>query len=285
MSDSSDTIVSVSTVFYPGATHTNAPPDLILLSKDSVFFYVHWDVLAKYSNNQFNYLLPRQTPETSQDGTHPILMLPESSQVLNVLLHTLYHIPFRQFSPDSDVTVAAVHSLQSYGFSVKSLISPNTPLYELILSRAPLYPIELFAIASEYDLNDLATTISPHVLGYDLSRLTDALSVQIGPVYLKRLFFLHLGRSDALKRLLLSPPPLHTQTAECDFNQQRKLTRAWALATAYLSWEARPDLPTSSIESALGSLHDHLTCDHCRNGLTTRVRQLVIDWSNVKRTI
>ncbi|GAW08027.1 hypothetical protein LENED_010061 [Lentinula edodes] len=38
------------------------------------------------------------------------------------------------------------------------------------------------------------------------------------------LFFLQIGRSDALKRLLLNPPSNHTPTASCDINDQRALT-------------------------------------------------------------
>jgi len=64
----------------------------------------------------------------------------------------------------------------------------------------------------------------------------------IGPIYLKRLFFLHFGRSDALRRVLLPPPNLHTPTTSCDFSDQKKLTRAWALASAYLAWDARPGM-------------------------------------------
>jgi hypothetical protein len=145
-----------------------------------------------------------------------------------------------QFSPSFDCVIQAVGCLKLYGFSVKTYIAPNMPLYNLILSRSPLNPIEFYALAAENDLLDLAIAVSSHLLAFNLSNLTDELACKIGPVYLKRLFFLHLGRNDALKRLLLSPPSLHGPTADCDFSQQKKLTRAWALATAYLAWDARP---------------------------------------------
>jgi hypothetical protein len=283
--DISDTIVSVSTIFYPGATHSEAPPDLILLSHDSVFFYVHSDRILDASLNGFNSLLPVRLGSAPVDGTHSIVVLPETAEVLNVILHTIYTISCSHFSPSLDCITQSVDALRKYGISPKSYIAPNMPLYSLILSRAPLYPIELYALASENDLMDLAVAISSHLLSYNLSNLTDKLAVAIGPIYLKRLFFLHLGRNDALKRLLLSPPALHGPTSDCDFIQQKKLTRAWALATAYLAWDARPDLSTSTIESALGSLQEHLTCGLCQQTLKSRVRQLVIEWSNVKRTV
>lgn len=285
--DTTDTIVSVSTVFYPGAAHFQVPPDLILLSCDSVFFYVHSQCILDASVNKFNSHLPvRHHSQTGlHDGTHPILLLSESAQVLNVVLHTVYSMSCDQFSPSPDCIIQAVYCLKSYGFPVQTYIAPNMPLYNLILSRSPLHPIEFYAVAAENNLFDLAVAVSSHLLAFNLSSLTDEHASKIGPVYLKRLFFLHLGRNDAFKRLLLSPPAFHGATADCDFTQQKKLTRAWALAAAYLAWDARPDLSTSAIEVALGSLQDHLTCMLCQETLRLRIKHLIIEWSNVKRTV
>ena len=96
------------------------------------------------------------------------------------------------------------------------------------------------ALAAAHDLYELAVPVSSHLLSFALHSLTDELALRIGPVYMKRLFFLHLGRLDALKRLLLPPPHPHPPTAGCDFAEQKRLTRAWALASAYLAWDARP---------------------------------------------
>jgi hypothetical protein len=185
--------------------------------------------------------LPSNQPQNqSVDGNHVIVMLPETAEILNVVLHTMYMMPCTQFSPSLECIVQAVDALSKYGVPLKTFVAPSTPLYSLILARAPLFPIELYAVAAHNDLLELATAISSHLLAYNLSSLTDELALRIGPLYLKRLFFLHLGRNDALKRLLLSPPALHGPTPQCDFTEQKKLTRAWALATAYLAWDARP---------------------------------------------
>lgn len=284
--DIQETIVSVSTIFYPGATHTHSPPDLILLSQDSVFFYVHSQKLLEASLNGFNSTLPLSLSQQQQSaGNHSIIMLPENAEIINVVLHTMYMMSCTQFSPSLDCIIQAVDVLAKYGAPLKTYIAPSTPLYSLILARAPLFPIELYAVAAQNDLLELATAISSHLLAFNLSNLTDELALKIGPIYLKRLFFLHLGRNDALKRLLLSPPALHGPTPQCDFTEQKKLTRAWALATAYLAWDARPDLSTSAIEYALGSLEEHLTCPLCRSTMKSRLKQLIVEWSNVKRTI
>jgi hypothetical protein len=42
------------------------------------------------------------------------------------------------------------------------------------------------------------------------------------------------------------------------------------------------DLSTSSMESALAPLTEHLTCEQCRQILTERIKTLVVQWSVVK---
>jgi len=92
-------------------------------------------------------------------------------------------------------------------------------------------------------------------MSFDLSTLTDEIVTQIGPIYLKRLFFLLLGRNEALKRLMSIPPALHGPTPQCDFTEQKKLTRAWALAAAYLAWDARPGLSHNVVLSHWTPIH------------------------------
>jgi hypothetical protein len=147
----------------------------------------------------------------------------------------------------------------------------------------------------------MAVAVSSHLLSFPLATITDDVAERIGPVYLKRLFFLHFGRVDALKRLLLSPPHPHAPTAWCDFAEQKKITRAWALASAYLAWDARPgehrslrtpdicfihcfwaDLSTSAMESALSPLGEHLSCELCKRALKDRIINLLTQWSVVK---
>ena len=297
------TIVSVSTVFFPGAELGQPhPPDLTIHTSDSVCFWVHTTTLLQLSKNSFNSLIPLYpvTP-TSEDGSHPAISVPEDSHVLNIVLHIIYMIPCVQFCPSPDVTSKTLHALKRYGVSLKPLAAPGTCLYDLVLSRAPLRPIDFYAITAEHGLDDLAVAISPHLMSFNLADLTDEIATQIGPTYLKRLFFLHLGRNEALKRLMFTPPMLHGPTPQCDFTEQKKLTRAWALAAAYLAWDVRPglsrrttppnsmpsspmfsDLSTSTINLTLGSLQEHLSCQLCLNSLRQRVKQIIVEWSNVK---
>ncbi|RDX55425.1 hypothetical protein OH76DRAFT_1478075 [Lentinus brumalis] len=281
-----NTIVSVSTTFHPAATLLPISPDLIFLSSDSVFFYVHTSQVLSMSSNCFSNLVP-PTPARAKivDDLGTVIALPETATVLNIVLHAVYDLSPAHYHPALDTLITAVDAMANYGISPAQHIAPSTPLYSLVLGQAPIQPIAVYALAAAHDLYDLAVPVSSHLLSFALYSLTDELALRIGPVYMKRLFFLHLGRLDALKRLLLPPPHPHPPTQRCDFTEQKKLTRAWALASAYLAWDARPDLSTSAMESALCPLADHLACDICKRSLADRVKQLVIQWSVVKRSI
>ncbi|KAI0921682.1 hypothetical protein AcV5_000794 [Taiwanofungus camphoratus] len=278
-------VVSVSTTFYPGANLNPLPPDLILLSSDAVFFYVHCHQVLGASENGFRSLLPAKPQKDIKDEIGPIIPLSETATVLNVMLHTIYNMSCSHYSPSVDTLVATLDTLAKYGVPAQRHVTPGSPLYALILAQAPVAPIELYALAAAYDLYELAVPISSHLLSFSLPSLSDELAARMGPLYLKRLFFLHLGRIDALKRLLLPPPHPHAPTPTCDFTEQKKLTRAWALASAYLAWDARPDLSTSAMESALCPLGGHLSCEVCQTSLSERIKQLIVQWSVVKRTI
>ena len=94
--------------------------------------------------------------------------------------------------------------------------------------------------------------------------------------------------TDALKRILASSsssPHLHPPTPECDLTEQKKLSRAWVLASAYLAWDAQPDLPNSAIESALNPLGDHVHCLLCREGLRVKIEWLESQWADIKMRI
>jgi len=214
-----------------------------------------------------------------------VILLPESAATLNVVLHSIYGLSCARYSPSPDVLAAAVDALALYGVSVAQHCASSTALYVLILGQAPLAPIEVYALAAHHDLHDLAVPTSAHLLGLQLWTLSEEHTVRMGPLYMRQLFFLHLGRIDALKRLLMPPPRTHTPTADCDSTEQKRLTCAWALASAYLAWDARPDQSTGAMEAALCPLGEHLSCGTCKKNLAARIKRLVAQWSDVKRTI
>ena len=230
--------IDVSTTFQPTVIVDHQLPDLVLLSSDNVHFYVHRTVVLAASRNTFGGLLAPTPPP--DDGSTPTVPVPERADVLNIIAHAIYRLPVAHFMPSFESVSAAFDALVRYGVPLAPLCLPGSPLYTLVLSQAPLRPIEAYALAAHHDLLSLAAPISAHLLAYPLSELSDELAQRIGPIYLKRLFFLHSGRMEALKNLLLRPPQGHEPTLDCDATQQQRLTRAWALASAHLVWDARP---------------------------------------------
>jgi hypothetical protein len=172
-------------------------------------------------------------------GPGPILTLPESSPVVNIMLHVIYDVSCAQYSPSFDMLVEAVSTLITYGVTPQKVITPTTQLYDILLTHAASRPLDLFALASQYDLEDLAIASSVYLLSFPLFTISDEMAVRIGPIYLKRLFFMHLGRAEVLRSILLPPPYPHTPTPACGYRQQTNLTRAWTLASAHLAWDAR----------------------------------------------
>lgn len=232
--------VSISTSFFPDAHVFGSASDLILLATDSVYFYVHSHILLGVSQNGFNSMLPVSSPEGGDYFVAgPILPVSECASVLNIVLHTIYHTSFSQYSPSFNTLVEATSALKRYGVALESVITPSAPLYDILLTHAAAYPLDLFALAAENGLDDLAVATSNHLLSISLSTISDEMAVRIGPIFLKRLFFMHLGRSEVLRSILLPPPYPHTPTATCGSIQQTKLIRAWTLASAYLAWDAR----------------------------------------------
>jgi hypothetical protein len=175
-------------------------------------------------------------------GSEIVHGVPDSSAVFNVVLHTLYGTSSAHNSPSFDTLTTAVDRMPFYDIDPKDYITRQTPLYQLLLSHAPLYPLQLYSLAGRHELEDLAVASSSHLLSFPISSLRDEMAMQMGATYLKRLFCLHFNRVNALKQILLAPPHPHPPTNECDFGQQKALTRAWALVSAHLAWDARPGM-------------------------------------------
>jgi hypothetical protein len=237
-----DTTINISTNFYPGAPVYAALADAVLLSTDSVIFYVHRDVLNR-SQNCFNaLLLPAMVADLTADRQQqpPIIPVPEVSPVLDILLHAIYHLPCTNYLPSLEHCLSAANALPTYGFNLKSMLSPGTHLFTVLSSHAPTSPMAVYAFAGARDLAPLASAASAHLHAFPLSMIDDALAEKMGARYLRRLFFLHLGRIDALKRLLITPPELHPPNPVCGAGETQRMRRAWALGSAYVGWGANP---------------------------------------------
>ena len=230
-----DANMSVSTTFYPGAFELPHEQDVMLVSLDLVFFYVHSAVMLARSSNGFAWLLsdvPSLLPHCPLQ--FHVAAVPETSPVLNIVLHAVYNKSCAEYEPaDADV-IAAVDRFGLYGLDVQQHLAPQTALFEFVATRVPSAPLAFYALAGCYDLNDLGVRASGHLLGHRVRTIPVELVERMGPVYLKRLISLQLARQDMLRVLLVQPPEAHPFDATCGQEEQSALRRAWQLVAAYL---------------------------------------------------
>jgi len=219
-------------------------PDTVLLSADNVAFYVHSNRLRAASTNALCGLLvpgaERTRPRTSSFGIDlPVLVMPDDSNVLNIVLHAMYGLDATRYNPPFEAVSRAVVALTGiYGVPISTIFSPVNAIYNALESLAVSQPLRVYALAGHYGIESLAVTASSYLLSYPLSRISDEDAEYMGGRYLRRLFFLHLGRIDRLKGLLNRPPDPHPVTQMCDPEDQKKVNRAWALGTSFLVFNA-----------------------------------------------
>ncbi|KAG2008725.1 hypothetical protein CC2G_014121 [Coprinopsis cinerea AmutBmut pab1-1] len=281
--DVADRVVSVSTSFCPGSHPTEG--DVVFSSKDDVLFYVHSDVIKAACPEAFSSFLPLPSSIPGATANGAVIKIPEDAMTLNVILHLLYGTSCAPNSPSIDQLVHAIDSMPGYGITPSTFILPQTPLYTLLLSHVPHHPIQIYALAAHHKIEQLASQTSSHLLAFQLSNVTDEMAMRMGPVYLKRLVLLQAGRLEALKGLLLQPPGLHAPVGGCGFEEQRMVTRAWALASASLVWDARPDISTHRIQAAFMTMLKDLECQDCEASVTARLRDVMVKWSALKCTV
>ncbi|KAH9851375.1 hypothetical protein C2E23DRAFT_758486 [Lenzites betulinus] len=271
-----------STVFGPTLQVDGVLPDTTIISSDNVTFYVHYQRLRASSTNAFGGHLTQPT------ASFP---MPETSAVLNIALHILYNMACLQFQAPLETTETALAALNTYGIP-STFLQASQPLYRLILSYAPYRPIEAYALAGHHGLETAAITVSVHLLAYDLSQLSDELTIKMGSVYFSRLYKLQRARLVALRDIVLRPPTAHAPTLTCNMETQGELSRAWAFASAEIVWNALPtpvaDLcapagtSVGALQSAFGQAGADIVCPDCLAMLRNRIAQVTNEWLAVK---
>ena len=145
-----NSFISVSTTFYPGAQHIHDEQtrltDLIIVSSDSVFFYVHSYKLLRASTNGFNGLVPANIETKDVKEPDVVLSVPESSQVINIILHTVYGMNCAHYSPTLQDLTSALVALGNYGMPPKTIVVEGTPLYDALRCHATTDAMELYTI-------------------------------------------------------------------------------------------------------------------------------------------
>lgn len=133
-------------------------------------------------------------------------------------------------------------ALVKYGFSPREVIRRGHCIYDIIHSVAINNPLDSFALVCKYGLETLAVEISRYLVAIPLYNLSDQNCLDMGPLYLRRLCFLQIGRTERLKALLRDVPVGHAPTRMCDaIDQRRNLQAAWKQATSEIVQDMAPD--------------------------------------------
>jgi hypothetical protein len=239
--DESSISIFISATFFAGAGHDPCPTDVILLTTDNVYFYVHASRLLQHSNNAFGGLLA--------DVTAP-LAIAESSEVANLAFHALYALDPSSYVPSLSLLLRAFSMLVVYGIAPSSVLFPNGAFYNVVLSLGAKFPLQTYSLAAKFNLEALATEVSKHLLTTPLHAITDDLAQAMGAMYLRRLVFLHLGRTERLKELMMQLPTAHELSTDCSENDQKRLQQEWRALALALSWSADPAMTSTQLYQA-----------------------------------
>lgn len=275
------------------------PEDLTIISSDLVHFHVHQTYLLAMSSNMFNGLLPlvssqrlEEETQDSEEQRQNVLNLPESGAVLNILFFATYGgTPTAGQVTASDISLSnlslALEALKTYGIPVQTAVSAGSLTFGAFASHcqnSPSSALQVYANAAAHapGLHPLAVFASQFLLSLSLSTVTEEIACTMGPVYLRRLFSLHLERVQEFKQLMLGLPQPHGPEPPCNDTEGRALREAWALATAYLTWAAAPAMPSSRIDDVMASVMDRCPCNECKERLRSRFLDLKQGWTLVK---
>lgn len=220
----------------------NGIPDLVLVSADRVHFHVHYWKLSEESYNSFGaLLLPRNIP--TYNATY-YLELFEPAAVLRIVLCAIYGRFSRDDAPLLPDMFGALEALEKYGFYPHAYTLPQSPLRSYLLRHTVDQDnaIQVYALAANWNLEDIAVITSSYLLGYPFTRINDELADYMGSLYMLRLAQLQEDRICKLRELIFTEPSLHGPQALCGFESQRRVTIGWARAVANLGWRISPGL-------------------------------------------
>ncbi|KAG8895539.1 hypothetical protein FRC00_007318 [Tulasnella sp. 408] len=318
------TEIRVSTTFFPSALLPNVPgggrSDLIVHTSDTVFFYVHQSVLRARSNNNFGMLLSTtyytsnpsspahreihdqdqstrdyfgggradnmpfiESSAPDQTSTIPTIFVSEESVVFNIILHLTYGMACGRYGPSIEVISNALEAMPRYGLSTPD---PTNEIWTVLLRQAEADPLRVYSLGAAHAVDTVCIQSSEHTLNTPLSSLSEADAMTMGAIYLRRLFFLHFGRVEALKRIVGPPPDTHADTTVCSEMVQRSVKKAWKAALAELLLAETPQATAvPALVSAFGPIANSTQCLACKEKIQERIASVVQAWGNVKKII
>lgn len=239
--DLNEADASVSASFPP---RTDASTDLVLVSLDKVWFFVNHALLTHKFSKGLPFL-SRCSTSTRYLPAHALsctqfAMLPESSEVINIVLHTIYGKSSAHLPVSDDTFPHVLDMIVAYGVALPTHLAPGLPLFTLLLVRARDAPLFFYALAAKHDIYALAAPISALLLACSIADILGDSAPEVPPHYLLRLVALRIRRQEALKSLLARQPDRHDVSDFCSAEGQEHMIHAWALTAAHFVMERGP---------------------------------------------
>lgn len=193
------------------------------------------------------------------------------------------HSSCQHYEPSLEAIAEAFQSSRVYGL-------PPPPddhdVWSLLLRYAPTKPLQVYCLGASCGCETVCVRASEHTLGTRPSSVREVEATTMGAVYLRRLFFLHLGRTEALKRILRPKPIGHPVTTTCSAKDQKTVLAAWDRATSVVMLQ---DLPqnTSPVFLAMtfNPIATSVSCPECGEQVRQRILSMIPEWQRVRRTI
>ncbi|KAG8718410.1 hypothetical protein FRC08_005312 [Ceratobasidium sp. 394] len=267
--------------------------DLVLLTTDAVFFYAHTSELLRQSSNYFGNLIAEEriskgdSTQCTSRGTYiidpPELKLVDySSDVLELVLDAVYKRSTESLAPSIATLRDAIAALVSLGYCPKDMVVPGSELFVRSLEAAETEPLQVYALAAQHSLELLAVAASGLTSAHSLDDVSDELALQMGPIYLKRLFLLHMQRAQEVRHSVHLPLELHAigspPGVKCNEKVQESVNDVWTLASGYVVVHGDPD----GLDEVVSSFVGHLSCEICGESLKARMKLTVdnLAWMN-----
>ncbi|KAK7692359.1 hypothetical protein QCA50_003984 [Cerrena zonata] len=269
--------VATHPVFNPSAHLDSRPTDLIMTSADRVQFHVHRDRVVTSSTNCFNLLL------LPNDRS---IELAEPATLLAIIFYLIYDKPF-DTQPDPATILASFDIFRKYGLPLKKYFSPPSQLFAVthaqILTQPVDFSLQIYTQASQDDLFELAKAASPILLSLKLPQPDETKLHKIHPIYLNKLYALHMERMIGLRKILKTPPLAHAQTTGCS---AEGLLMHWDIKCSEVVLASElPDVSSETIRQTLSEARSSLTCEECKKALEAGIDRVVHDWEATKNTI
>lgn len=154
------------------------------------------------------------------------------------------------------------------------------------MQHASASPFQVFAIAACHGMEAFCVVASEYALRLTPSDITEEQASLMGPIYLRRLMFMFLGRRQACLRVCSTPPHQHQPTVRCSLALQQSVVTAWRAATGVVATDPLPhNISPKALMANYADIVSRTTCEMCQDSIRGRVQEMGLAWRAVKRTI